>query len=190
MMGGVTIDPRAPETAPDPDTGGAPNPRARRATLLLAVVAALVLVSDQVTKVIAVARLGDNVPVELFGPVRLVLVRNPGAAFSLATSMTWILTLVAVGVVVIIVRLGRDLVSAPWAVGLGLVLGGALGNLGDRFFRAPGPLSGHVVDFISVGWWPVFNIADSGITCGMAIIVVLVLRGRQADGTIAGEARR
>ncbi len=68
------------------------------------------------------------------------------------------------------------------ALGLGLVLGGALGNLIDRFFRAPGPLQGHVVDFVSVGWWPVFNVADSSIVCGAIMLVVLTLFGFEPNG--------
>ncbi|MGB6277721.1 MAG: signal peptidase II, partial [Rhodococcus sp. (in: high G+C Gram-positive bacteria)] len=77
---------------------------------------------------------------------------------------------------------GRTLRSPWWALGLGLVLGGALGNLIDRFFRAPGPFQGHVVDFVSVGWWPVFNVADSSIVCGAILLVVLSLFGFEPNG--------
>ena len=105
---------------------------APRTVRLLAVVAALVLVADVVTKVIGVAQLEGQAPVRLLGgAVYLVLVRNPGAAFSLATGYTWLLTLIAVAVVVVIVRVARRLRSTGWAVALGLVLGGALGNLVD-----------------------------------------------------------
>ena len=77
----------------------------------------------------------------------------------------------------------RSLRSAGWAVGLGLVLGGAVGNLIDRLFRAPGPLQGHVVDFISVTkWWPVFNVADSSIVCGAILLVVLTVFGFEPNG--------
>ncbi|MGI9001365.1 MAG: signal peptidase II [Pseudonocardia sp.] len=156
---------------------------------LLCLIAALVLAADVVTKVIGVAQLEGRAPVELLGgAVYLVLVRNPGAAFSLATGYTWVLTLVAVAVVVVIVRVARRLRSTGWAVALGLVLGGALGNLTDRIFRSPGPLQGHVVDTVSLfapdgSVWPVFNLADSAIVSGVVLLVVLALLGRELDGT-------
>ncbi len=165
------------------------NALAAPAVRLLAVVAALVLVADVVTKVIGVAQLEGREPVRLLGgAVYLVLVRNPGAAFSLATGYTWLLTLIAVAVVVVIIRVARRLRSTGWAVALGLVLGGALGNLADRIFRTPGPLQGHVVDTVSLfapdgSIWPVFNLADSAIVCGGVLLVVLALLGRELDGT-------
>jgi signal peptidase II len=164
----------------------------RPRVLLLAGIAALVLVADIVTKVVAVARLEDREPVELLGgAVYLVLVRNPGAAFSLATGYTWVLSLVALVVVVVIIRVARRLRSTGWAVALGLVLGGALGNLVDRVFRSPGPLQGHVVDVVSLfapdgSVWPVFNLADSCIVSGGVLLVLLALRGRELDGTRSG----
>lgn len=155
--------------------------------LLLFVIAGAVLATDLLTKILAVANIEPGRPVWLIGDiVSLRLVRNPGAAFSMATGMTWLLTLVAVGVVIGVVRIGRTLRSPWWALGLGLVLGGALGNLVDRFFRAPGVMQGHVVDFVSVGWWPVFNVADSGIVCGAILLVVLTLIGLEPDGTRKG----
>lgn len=165
---------------------GTPGPR--RAALL-AVIAAAVLVADVVTKIVGVAVLEGREPVQLLGgAVYLVLVRNPGAAFSLATGYTWLLTLVAVGVSVAIVRISRRLRSVGWAVALGLVLGGALGNLSDRIFRAPGPFVGHVVDTVSLfapdgSVWPVFNMADASIVTGGALLVLLALLGRELDGT-------
>lgn len=156
---------------------------------LFAVLAVAVLAADVATKTLAVAYLSAEPPVRLLGgSVYLVLFRNPGAAFSLATGMTWALTLVAIGVVVVILRAASRLRSAGWAVALGLLLGGALGNLGDRLFRAPGPLRGHVVDFISLfapdgSVWPVFNIADASICTGAALLILLALRGRELDGT-------
>jgi len=124
----------------------------------------------------------------LGGALYLVVYRNSGAAFSMATGLTWLLSLIALGVVVAIVRLAPRLRSAPWAFGLGLVLGGALGNLVDRLLRAPGPLRGHVVDFLSLlapdgSVWPVFNLADSAIVCGGAVLVALAATGRDFDGT-------
>ncbi|QQZ16285.1 MULTISPECIES: signal peptidase II [Rhodococcus] len=173
----------------DGDTSGtaAPRPVQHQRRLLLFVIAGAVLAADLLTKILAVANIEPGRPVWLIGDiVSLRLVRNPGAAFSMATGMTWLLTLVAVGVVIGVVRIGRTLRSPWWALGLGLVLGGALGNLVDRFFRAPGVMQGHVVDFVSVGWWPVFNVADSGIVCGAILLVVLTLIGLEPDGTRKG----
>ena len=173
----------------DGDTSGtaAPRPVKHQRRLLLFVIAGAVLATDLLTKILAVANIEPGRPVWLIGDiVSLRLVRNPGAAFSMATGMTWLLTLVAVGVVIGVVRIGRTLRSPWWALGLGLVLGGALGNLVDRFFRAPGVMQGHVVDFVSVGWWPVFNVADSGIVCGAILLVVLTLIGLEPDGTTKG----
>ncbi|WP_172651113.1 signal peptidase II [Rhodococcus opacus] len=173
----------------DGDTSGtaAPRPVQHQRRLLLFVIAGAVLAADLLTKILAVANIEPGRPVWLIGDiVSLRLVRNPGAAFSMATGMTWLLTLVAVGVVIGVVRIGRTLRSPWWALGLGLVLGGALGNLVDRFFRAPGVMQGHVVDFVSVGWWPVFNVADSGIVCGAILLVVLTVIGLEPDGTRKG----
>jgi signal peptidase II len=173
------------------DAPGSPPSRPRARVLLLGGIAAVVLVADVLTKVAAVARLEDEGPVRLLGgAVYLVLVRNPGAAFSLATGYTWVLSLVAVAVVVVIARIARRLRSTGWAVALGLVLGGALGNLVDRLFRAPGPLQGHVVDVVSLfapdgSVWPVFNLADSCIVSGGVLLVLLALTGRELDGTRA-----
>jgi signal peptidase II len=171
----------------DPSGSAPPQPVTHQRRLLLFVIAGVVLATDLLTKILAVANIEPGRPVWLIGDlVSLRLVRNPGAAFSMATGMTWLLTLVAVGVVVGVVRIGRTLRSPWWALGLGLVLGGALGNLVDRFFRAPGVMQGHVVDFVSVGWWPVFNVADSGIVCGAILLVVLTLIGLEPDGTRKG----
>jgi signal peptidase II len=166
---------------------GATGPKIR----LLSLIAVAVLAFDIVTKVVAVAQLEDRAPLELLGGlVYLQLVRNPGAAFSFATGYTWVLTIVACAVVVVIIRVARRLRSTGWAVALGMVLGGALGNLVDRFFRSPGPLHGHVVDIVSVfapdgRAFPVFNLADSSIVCGGALLVLLALLGRELDGTRA-----
>jgi signal peptidase II len=115
-------------------------------------------------------------------------IRLLGAAFSFAEGFTVLFTLVAVAVAVVIVRAARRLFSTGWAVTLGLVLGGALGNLIDRVFRAPGFLRGGVVDFLSVFGpdgqvWPVFNVADSAIVCGGVLGAVLALRGIEFDGS-------
>nr|WP_233157947.1 signal peptidase II [Actinokineospora bangkokensis] len=161
-----------------------------RRGILLAGTALLVYALDLVTKVLATANLEGRPPVRVLGGlVYLDLVRNPGAAFSMATGMTWVLTLVAIGVVVAIVWIVPKLRSVGWAIGLGLVLAGALGNLTDRLFRAPGAFEGHVVDFVSVfgpggQYFPVFNVADSGISVGGVLIVLLAVLGREYDGTL------
>ena len=160
---------------------GEPVVLRRRLRLLLAV-AAVVLTLDLVTKVLAVRLLAPGQPVSIIGDtVTWTLVRNSGAAFSMATGYTWLLTLVASGVVVGIVWMGRRLVSPWWALGLGMILGGALGNLMDRFFRSPGPLRGHVVDFLSIGWWPVFNVADAAVVGGAILLVLLSVLGYDFD---------
>ncbi|MEU0875463.1 signal peptidase II [Nocardia brasiliensis] len=187
--GAAAATPSAPSATPPgpgatpPDTPARPPQRLR--TLLI--IAAVLLALDLLTKSIVVANLKPGEPVSIIGDfARFSLVRNPGAAFSMATGMTWLLTLVATAVVIGVIRIGRTLRSLWWAVGLGMVLGGALGNLVDRLFRAPGPLQGHVVDFIAIGWWPVFNVADSSIVCGAILLVVLTVFGFEPNGTRTG----
>jgi signal peptidase II len=175
-------------TQPDVDVTPAALPRRRLA--LLAVVASLVLVSDVFSKIAAVAFLEGREPISLGGVLYLPLIRNGGAAFGLAEGWTAVLALISLAVVGFIVWIARKLRSGPWAVGLGMVLGGALGNLGDRIFRAPGPLRGHVVDFLSLfdpygRVWPVFNLADSAICVGGVLIVTMALLQRDYDGTRA-----
>ena len=173
-------------TAPAAD-GPAPVRSSRRLRLLFSVAGAVLLL-DIVTKALAVKLLTPGQPVSIIGDtVTWTLVRNSGAAFSMATGYAWVLTLVAVGVVVGIIWMGRRLVSPWWAVGLGMILGGALGNLVDRFFRSPGPLRGHVVDFLSIGWWPVFNVADPAVVGGAILLVGLSLFGYDFD---SAERRR
>ena len=153
---------------------------------MLAGVAAFVLAADVISKVIVVAQLRPEQPVHILGNVfDLWLTRNPGAAFSVGTSYTVVLTLIAIGVVVFIVRSARNLRSAGWAITLGLLLGGAMGNLGDRLFRSPGLFRGYVVDWIGVvpHYYPIFNLADSAIVCGGILTVLLAMRGYHLDGT-------
>ncbi|OLF16087.1 signal peptidase II [Actinophytocola xanthii] len=194
------VETRAEASGAEPE-GEAEDPKAPteplppRRAWLFALVAPIVLVADVVTKVVAVATLDGEPPVRVLGGfVYLQIVRNPGAAFGMATGMTWLLTLVAIGVVVAIIWIMPKLRSVGWAVGLALVLAGALGNLVDRFFREPGPLRGHVVDFVSVfapngDAFPVFNVADSSIVCGGALIVLMALLGRDYDGSSTRETR-
>jgi signal peptidase II len=162
---------------------------------LVATLAAIVLVLDQVTKLLVVANLtpGESKRI-LGGAVYLTLFRNPGAAFSTGTGLTWLLALVATAVVVWIIRTASRLRSTAWAIALGLVLGGAVGNLCDRFFRSPGILRGHVVDFISLfepdgRHFAVFNVADSGITLGGVALVITALLGIDMDGSRAKDKK-
>src|SRR5690606_23209207 len=107
--------------------------------------------------------------------------------------MTIVFTIIAAGVSIAIIRTARSLRSLPWAITLGLLLGGALGNLTDRLFRAPAPFQGHVVDFIQVlpaTNFPIFNIADSAIVCGGVLAVFLAWRGYQIDGTRESGGRK
>jgi signal peptidase II len=151
-----------------------------------------VLALDQITKYLAVARLADRDPVKVLGgAVYLILTRNSGAAFSFGTSFTFVFPIVAIAVVGWICWVARRVASLPWAVSLGLIMGGAVGNLTDRLFRAPGPFRGHVVDFISVfdpygQGFPVFNVADSSLCVGVALAILLELTGWRRDGTRAG----
>lgn len=149
----------------------------------------MVLGLDLLTKQLAVAQLEGRGPVELLGgAVYLSLTRNGGAAFSMGTRYTFVFPLITVVVVGWIAWMARRLRSTAWAVALGLVLGGALGNLTDRIFRSPGPFVGHVVDFVSVfdpygQVFPVFNLADSALTCGVVLAIILEVTGRRRDGT-------
>ena len=146
--------------------------------------AAFVLVADIVSKAIVVARMPGHAPIRLLGGLlTITLTRNGGAAFSIGTSMTIVFTAIAVGVIVYILRTARNLRSIGWAITLGLLLGGATGNLVDRIFRAPGTFQGHVVDWIQFPDWPVFNLADSAIVCAGVLVVLLALRGIRLDGT-------
>jgi signal peptidase II len=140
--------------------------------------AVVVLAADVTSKAVVVAKLSHRGPVHVLGHVlELVLTRNAGAAFSVGTGSTIVFSAVAVAVVVVIARTARRLRSKGWAVSLGLLLGGALGNLSDRVFRSPGVLRGHVVDWIQLPHWPVFNLADSAIVAGGVLAVLLSMRG-------------
>ncbi|HEX7746522.1 MAG TPA: signal peptidase II [Micromonosporaceae bacterium] len=168
----------------------------RRAVLLLAATAMLVLLADAGTKHLALTTLEGRGPVRLLGgAVYLSLTRNSGAAFSLGSGHTWVFPIITLAVVGWIAWMALRLRSLPWAVALGLVLGGALGNLADRIFRAPGTFVGHVIDMVSVfgphgQYFPVFNLADSALVCGVALAVLLELTGRQRDGRRIGREHR
>jgi len=166
-------------------------PGRRPRTRLLLTLAGAILLTDLVTKIVVVATIEPGEDIRLLGgALYLTQLRNMGAAFSFAEGATLLFSLVAVVVAVVIVRAARRMYSTGWAVTLGLVLGGALGNLIDRIFRDPGFLRGGVVDFVSVfgpdgSVWPVFNVADSAIVCGGLLGAVLALRGIEFDGSRA-----
>lgn len=162
--------------------------RPRRMSFVLAL-AGVILIVDQITKIVVVANLvpGES-PRVLGGLVYLSLIRNAGAAWSIGTGVTWVLAVIACVIVVVIIRMASKLRSGMWAACLGLILGGALGNLADRIFRSPGFMRGHVVDFVSVfgpdaQYFPVFNVADSAITIGGVLLVVTALLGIEFDGS-------
>ena len=168
------------EPSTDVEVTPAGNRRLVRVTFS---VAAAIVVVDQITKFLAVRYLEGHPPVEVVGTwVQLLFLRNSGAAFSIGTGVTFIFTAIAVAVVVVIVRTSRKLGSLGWAIALGGLLGGAVGNLIDRVFRDPGFLQGHVVDFIALPNFAVFNIADASIVCSAIFMVLLSLRGVELNG--------
>jgi signal peptidase II len=138
--------------------------------------AAAVVALDQLTKWWALRALDDG-PVDLVWTLRLRLTFNTGAAFSLGAGRGGLIALVVVAVVAWMVWFARSAATTLGAVSLGLVLGGAIGNLADRVFRADdGWLSGAVVDFIDLRWWPVFNLADSAVVIGAILLFVASIR--------------
>ena len=178
----------APLISPSSPTQEPPGRSWRRPRLFAVLIGAAVVVyvADQLAKAWALAHLQPDVPQDVIGSVlRLDLTRNPGAAFSIATSATWVLTLIAAAVVGVIIFTSRKLGSRGWAWALGLLLGGSLGNLTDRLIRPPGVGRGHVVDFLMLPHWPIFNVADSAIVSAAVLIGLLALRGISIDGTRA-----
>ncbi|WBU38733.1 signal peptidase II [Homoserinibacter sp. YIM 151385] len=156
--------------------------------ILLALVAVVVYGLDQLVKAWVVAEMELYETIPLLGEVlQLHYVTNPGAAFSLASGFTWILSAIALGVVAFVVWFSRRIRSIGWGVMFGLVLGGALGNLTDRLTRPPGFPEGHVVDYIQVIYFPaIFNIADIAIVSSMGLFILLTIRGVRLDGTRLG----
>ncbi|OAH15576.1 signal peptidase II [Streptomyces jeddahensis] len=182
-------DGAAPERQGGSEEGPVPSaaeqPKGKRKLFVLIAVAAFAYVLDLVSKMIVVAKLEHHEPVEIIGDwLRFEAVRNAGAAFGIGEAFTVIFTVIAAAVIVVIARLARKLYSLPWAIALGLLLGGALGNLTDRLFRSPGVFEGAVVDFIAPKGFAVFNLADSAIVCGGILIVLLSFKGLDPDGTV------
>ena len=177
-------------TEPQPASGDTGRARVSvRALVLLGVVAAGILAVDQFAKYLVVSNLEEGELVQVLGQLlQFHFVRNSGAAFSLASGFTWIFSLVAAGVVVAIIVLAKRIKSVAWAWMLGLLLGGALGNVTDRLIRQPSFGQGHVIDFIQIWGFPaIFNIADIAICTAMGLFLLLTLRGVRLDGTKASE---
>ncbi|GGW32259.1 signal peptidase II [Streptomyces xantholiticus] len=160
-------------------------PTGKRKIAMLFAVALVAYLLDLGSKLLVVAKLEHHEPIQIIGDwLKFEAVRNPGAAFGMGEAFTIIFTFIAATVIVVIVRLARKLYSGPWALALGLLLGGALGNLTDRIFRSPGVFEGAVVDFIAPAHFAVFNLADSAIVCGGVLIVLLSFKGLDPDGTV------
>ena len=170
------------------------NPRpqgAARRTLFvrLVTVATLTYSLDQLSKWWAVATLSDGQPRPLLGDhVRLLLIRNSGAAFSIGNRSTWLMTVIACLVLAVVVWASRRIGSLGWAWALGLILGGALGNLTDRMLREPGPGRGHVVDFIDYNQLFIGNVADIAIVSAAVLIAWLSLQGIPIEGKGGSQA--
>ncbi|WP_055556351.1 signal peptidase II [Streptomyces sp. NBRC 110028] len=176
---------KAEEGAGPSDAGAVAGAGKRRRIGVLAAVAGFAYLLDLCSKLAVVAKLEHHAPVEVIGTwLQLEVIRNRGAAFGMGEAMTIVFTVIAAGVIVVIARLARKLYSLPWAIALGMLLGGAFGNLTDRVFRTPGDLQGAVVDFIAPAHFAVFNLADSAIVCGGFLIVILSFRGLDPDGTV------
>jgi signal peptidase II len=161
----------------DRTSDGAAQGRTSRLGLLIAV-AVVAWAVDLVTKVLAQEALADRGPVDVIGSLlRLNLTRNAGAAFSAGTSMTPVIAVFALAAFVVVLVLARRVRTTGWAWALGLLLAGIAGNLTDRIFREPGPFRGHVIDFLELPHWPIFNVADICINVAAALIIVQSVRG-------------
>lgn len=169
--------------AQSPPPGMPQLPARRKLFLLFAGSALFSVLIDQMTKWWALDALTPGQPRDLLGSlVRLNLIRNPGAAFSIGDGMTWLLTIIAIGVLIWVAIVARSLGHLGWALALGFLLGGSIGNLIDRILREPGPGRGHVVDFIDYGGLFIGNVADIAIVGAALAISVLALRGIPVSG--------
>lgn len=173
----------------DPAPTPVPSRRRRTASVvLLVVLASTWYAADQVTKALAVARLGDGDVSVVDGVLNLTLVRNPGAAFSTGTEYTVALSCFAILATLVVLWVSRRVGSLVWATALGLLLAGVVGNLTDRLLREPSPLRGHVIDFLQLPSWPVFNLADIAINVAAGLILVQAFRNVRVDGAPVGDA--
>jgi signal peptidase II len=156
----------------------------RRAWSVFAVVAVVVYAADQLSKRAAIEHLTGGDDVRVLGDIlQLHLTRNPGAAFSLGTGLTVGLSCLAIAATIVVLVVSRRVVDRVWAAGLGALLAGITGNLTDRMLREPGPFRGHVIDFLQLPNWPIFNVADISINVGAGLILLQVIRGIRMDGT-------
>lgn len=148
---------------------------------VLLTLAAAVALFDQATKQLVVSTMveGESIPV-IDGVLHWTFLRNPGAAFSLFTSVPWLFTILASVISAVIVIGARKPRTLLTTIALGSILGGALGNLVDRVFRAPDPFRGHVVDFIDLRIWPTFNLADSAVVIGCVLLIVASIAEERA----------
>ncbi len=166
------------------DLATPPVPSRRRVRIVLLAVLAGLYAADQLTKWLAVEHLSGKPDKQLVGDLLVLhLTRNPGAAFSTGTGHTWIFTTLSFAAVVVVAWLSRRVRSVLWAVAFGTLLAGILGNFTDRVLRQPGALRGHVVDFLMLPHWPVFNIADMCINVAAGLILVQAFRGIRLDGS-------
>jgi signal peptidase II len=179
---GASLNPSDTTSSPTSPVGG--QGARSGALVVFAVIAVAGYLTDLVTKVLAVEHLTGRPPVPVVGDVlTLYLARNPGAAFSTGTSYTLILTLVAFAAGGVVLWVARRLRSTGWAIGLGFLMAGVLGNLTDRIFRSPGVFRGHVVDFLQLPNWPIFNVADVCINIAAGVIILQAVRGISVNGT-------
>lgn len=175
------------------ESGSAPRrPRGKaRLRAVTAAAALLGLALDQVTKALAVDRLTGRDDVHVVGDLlQLHLTRNSGAAFSTGTQFTVVLSCLAAVAAVVVVVIALRSGALLWSLALGLLLAGITGNLADRIFRDPSPMRGHVVDFLMLPHWPIFNVADICITGAAVLILVQALRGVRLDGSREAEVSR
>lgn len=163
-----------------------------RPTLWLLVLASSVVLVDQATKILAEAYLSRSQSVNVIGElVRFRLAYNDGAAFSFLSGYTWLLTITSSIAVLALLWFGPRAKTTSWLVIAALVLGGASGNLLDRLFREPGFAVGHVVDFIQFPLnFPIFNLADSALVIGVALVFWRTLRGDEFGGQVASGQQR
>jgi signal peptidase II len=177
MTGKRVISDGEHQAGPEPgagDEGATPPPdRSRSRWPLIFGVALAVIAVDQLSKAWAVHNLTFRT-IDVVWTLRLRLTLNHGSAFSLAPGRGAVISILALVIVAVLLRSGRYATRVPHAIAIGLVLGGAIGNLADRGFReGPGFLGGGVVDFIDFQWWPVFNLADSAIVIGAILLFLL-----------------
>ena len=187
---GASLNSSDPTRTPSHDSGDDPGnrvggrPDRSRLLMLFAGVAVLGYAVDLGTKILAVEHLTDRAPVSVIGDLlTLTLARNPGAAFSTGTSFTFALSCIAVVAALVVLWVARRLGSTGWAIGLGFLMAGILGNLTDRVFRSPGMFHGHVIDFLRLPNWPIFNVADICINVAAGVIILQALRGISVDGS-------